>query len=180
MRFKTLAFIILACLFEVLHAQKGEKSIYAGLLLSFPTQKVLYTNGTLKTGFGLEVTGQSNISKNSALLLQTSLAGYGYTKYVRGDIDDRLVLFALKGGYRYQFGTTGIFLNGMAGVDIDITDFYAPLTTTIGVGKRFAMKGIYFIDAGIDYTESDNANRINIKAAFSILRRPKPESNRLL
>ena len=172
--------LFLTGLFGTVQAQKGEKSITAGLLLSFPTQDVLYASGFLKTGFGLEATGQSNISQNSALLLQTGLVGYGYKPYTGSASGARLVLFSLKGGYRYQFGATGIFLNVLAGIDVDLTDFAAPLSIPVGAGKRFKVKDVYFMDVSIDYVASEFFNRVNCKAVFSILRRPKPGNNKLL
>ncbi len=57
----------------------------------------------------------------------------------------------------------------MAGVETG-SDGYLNTAAVLGFGKRFAIKDVYFIDAGLDYI-SGNIDRFNIKAVFSLLRR---------
>lgn len=167
---KTLSIaIIFICILENIQAQKGEKSISVGPLISFPLDN---TTPKFLTGLGLEVIGQYNFSKKSAILLQTSLAFYG--------VDDRLgyqmfhsQIFSLKGGYKYQIGASGFFTNVLAGIETESRYSLVFYSFTLGAGKRFTMKNSNFIDAGIDYIAGDTERRINVKATFSLLRRPK-------
>ena len=80
-------------------------------------------------------------------------------------------IISLKGGYKYDIGSSGFFVNGLVGTDIN-NGAPAP-SLTLGGGKRFSVKDVYFIDAGIDLIAGDTQGRVNIKAAFSILQRPK-------
>src|SRR5690349_2832853 len=94
--------IFLTCFlsfFKGVEAQKGEKSISAGPLISFPFR----TSGMesdLKTGAGLEATGQYNISNKSALLVQTSFTYFGIKKGIN-TFAESIRLISLKGGYKY-------------------------------------------------------------------------------
>jgi hypothetical protein len=77
----------------------------------------------------------------------------------------------LKGGYKYDISTSKFFINGLVGTDI-YSDGPA-VSFTLGGGKRFSIKDVYFIDAGIDFIGGDTEQRINIKVSFSIFQRPK-------
>ncbi|MCW3089439.1 MAG: hypothetical protein JWP81_508 [Ferruginibacter sp.] len=168
---KTLIFLILlVSLFESVRAQKGDKSISAGPLISFPLEK--HTIPGYKTGVGIEVTGQYYLASKSSLLGQIGLTSFG-TRQVLNSYEKNLKLMSLKGGYRYDIGSSGFFINGLVGTDIDTEDGFTSAAFTLGAGKRFPVKDVYFIDAGIDYIGGDTEKRVNIKVAFSILQRPK-------
>lgn len=158
-------------LFESVGAQKNEKSISAGPLVSFPLDK--HVIPAYRTGPGLEVMGQYNISDKSALLLQTVLASYGSTNGITGYRMNGISLFSLKGGYKYRFSPSGYYLDALVGTDTESPGHFTSISYTIGGGKRFMIKKIYFIDAGIDYIDGDVVRRLNIKATFSLLRRYK-------
>ena len=162
--------LILVGLFGVAQTQKGEKSIAAGPLISFPIGSDGFPS-ILKTGVGLEAIGQYNFSNSSALQLKTTLTSWRY-KYRIGS-PRRLTLLSLQGGYRYQFGTSGFFINGLAGTDIDLADRFSTISFTLGSGKRFVVKDRYFIDAGIDLVKGDAEGRVNFKAIFSLFQWPK-------
>jgi len=154
--------LLLVILFQSARAQKGYKSISAGPLISFPVESP--ERGMYKTGIGLEITGQYYLARRSSLLLQIGLTSLG-AKY-----EENLTIISLKGGYKYDIGSSGFFVNGLVGTDI--YNGWAP-SFALGGGKRFSVKDIYFIDAGIDLIGGDTQARVNIKAAFSILQRPK-------
>lgn len=163
--------MIFISLLESVQAQKGEKSISLGPLISFPLDRYIYPR-CLKSGVGLEAIGQYNFSNKSALLLQTILASYGIRRESINYCEvPRSSISSLKGGYRYQFANTGFFTNVLAG--IDSYDGFTSISFTFGAGKRFTVKNVYFIDTGIDYIDGDTESRVNIKATFSLLRRPK-------
>ena len=154
--------LLLVILFESVRAQKGYKSISAGSLISFPLESP--ERDIYKTGIGLEITGQYYLASRSSLLLQIGLTSLG-AKY-----GESLTILSLKGGYKYDIGASGFFINGLVGTDI--YNGWAP-SFTLGGGKRFSVKDVYFIDAGIDLIGGDTEERVNIKVAFSILQRPK-------
>lgn len=160
---KTLILILVVSLVKVAAAQKGEKSISAGPFLSFPQK--LY--GYPKVGLGLEVGGQYNFTNHSSLLLQSQLYSYSRKQYYY----DNLTFLSLKGGYRFQFNNSGIYTNALAGIDLEFP--YPGIGLTVGAGNRFKLKDAFFIDAGIEYVEVNPLRRLNIKATFGLLRRPK-------
>ncbi len=163
--------IVFSSFFITVHAQKGETSIAAGPLLSLPLNSYSYQND-LNIGIGLEATAQYSVSQKSALLLQLGLASYSLMNAAIG-YGTRVSLFSFKGGYRYWFQGSGFYANALAG----ITQSYDGVIVgsfSLGAGKRFILKDSYFIDAGVDFIEGDQS-RINIKAAFSLLQRPKPQ-----
>ena len=128
-------FLALSCfLFTTtqLLAQKGQASLSVGPLVSFPVDQ--YANVT-KTGYGAEVNGQYGVSPKSNLVIQAALLhytnDYAYAPYK---------LLHVKGGYRYQFGESGFYLNGLAGTELDLSDGFATLAITMGGGKRFTFK----------------------------------------
>ncbi len=168
MRKKSIIIVILSIFIGSAQAQKGEKSIAAGPLISFP---IGISN--LKIGLGLEAIGQYNFSDRSALLLKTNLASWSYKPGLSTDDTRRLTFLTLQGGYRYQFENSGFFINGLVGVDIELADGFSSISFTLGGGKRFIVKNIYFIDTGLDLVGGDAENRINLKAVFSLLRWPQ-------
>src|SRR4051812_25182095 len=116
--------LLLVTLFENVRAQKGYKSISAGALISFPVQSPEFP--PYKTGIGLEITGQYHLASRSSLLLQIGLTSLG-AKY-----EESLTILSLKGGYKYDIGPSGFFINGLVGTDID-NGWYPSFT--LGGGK---------------------------------------------
>jgi len=168
---KKLVFIILTTsLLEYAHAQKGDKSISIGPLVSFPLANHRIPN--YKTGIGIEVTGQYNMSDKSSLLLQAGLSSFG-AEQLTDYHEKSLTLISLKGGYKYDITSSGFFIAGLLGTDIEPADEFSSISFTIGAGKRFAVKNNYFIDAGIDFIGGDTENRVNIKVAFSVFQKSK-------
>ena len=158
------------CLCGAVWAQKGETCIAAGPVISFPLKSYGYPS-YLKTGAGLEVIGQHNFSNRSSFLADFGWAFYRVRPQTGGyEIDDRSI-FSFKLGYKYTFDKSGVFLNGLAGADVELKESY--ISFTFGAGRRFPIKDIYFIDVGVDYIDGDTAPRINVKALFSVLRRNK-------
>ncbi len=64
--------MIFISLFEAVQAQKGEKSISAGLFLSTPGRGYSYFFD-YRLNIGLEVSGQSNFTNKSSILIQSQL-----------------------------------------------------------------------------------------------------------
>lgn len=162
--------IVFTSLFKYARAQKGDLNISVGPMISFPTAN--HRIPGYKIGGGIEATGEYYLASRSAILLQAGRTSLG-RKQVFNYYNKNLKLISLKGGYKYDIGSSGLFLNGLIGTDIEVEDKFTSASFTLGAGKRFFVKDIYFIDAGIDYIDGDTERRINIKAAFSILRRPK-------
>ncbi|OLY91796.1 hypothetical protein BUE76_07705 [Cnuella takakiae] len=156
-------------------AQKGDKSIAAGLLVGLPENDVIYEdNRDWDYGVGLEGVGQLNFTDRSAALLQiqlTRFSGYSYN-FLDPNGPTRAptsaLSLSLKAGYRYQFTKSGFFANLLAGVETN--GLYS--SAALGIGKRITVKEIYFLDVGIDYS-GGFVRRYNIKAVFSIVRRSK-------
>ncbi len=163
--------IVFSSFFITVQAQKGETSIAAGPLLSLPVSSYPYQND-LNNGIGLEATAQYSLSQKSALLLQLGLVSYSLNTGAIG-YRTNVSLFSFKGGYRYWFQGSGFYANALAGIT-QSSDGYIVGSFSLGAGKRFILKDSYFIDAGIDLIGGDQS-RINIKAAFSLLQRPKPQ-----
>ncbi len=164
--------IILITFFQVVQAQKGEVSVSAGPLLSISTK--VYTNVQLKTGQGLDARMQYNFTDRSAAVAEAGFCSFSIKNRLGSDTETRYhkSINSFKIGYSYTFGSTGIYSNILYGID----DYQNPIegTSTIsilGVGKRFTLKSLYFIDTGIDFISSIYS-RFNIKAAFG-LRLPK-------
>jgi hypothetical protein len=167
MKKRTLLLLFLSGLLAIAHAQKGEKSIAAGPLLSFPLGLESRTTD-LKTGLGAEVIGQYNFSNKSAVLLKTTLTSWAYKENRFAYDTKRLSFFTPQVGYRYQLGASGFFINGLVGVDIDLHDSYTTGSFTLGAGKRFAINEERFFDVGIDLVGADAEERINIKVLVSL------------
>lgn len=166
--------IIFLSLFASVKGQNGEVSISTGPILSFiKDNKDLHER--LSPGVGLEAVGQYNFSNKSSLLLQTSFASYGSKPKVGNDtaVKYRQTLYSLKVGYQYQFGASGLFINGLGGIEkysgYDLTNS----SFSLGIGKRFSIKGIHFMDVGVDCISRPTDIRFNIKALFCLFRRPK-------
>jgi hypothetical protein len=166
---KTIFFLfLLSGVFEAAYAQKGEKAVAAGPLISFPLGLESRTSG-FKIGVGAEIIGQYNVSNKSALLLKTGLTSWAYKESVSNYYAKRLSLLTLQGGYRYQFSTSGFFIDGLVGLDIDLNDTYTSASFTLGASKRFTKKE-RFIDVGIDFVGADAEERVNIKVLFSLFK----------
>ena len=165
--------LLLISLYGIAQAQKGEKSIAAGPLMSFPLANSNRGESNLKTGMGLETIGQYNFSNKSALLLKLTFSSWSYKEDVIVYGTKRLSLLTIQGGYQYQFGSSGFFINGLVGTDIELNDAFTTISFTLGAGKRFIINDTYFIDAGIDLVGGDADARVNIKALFSLFRWPK-------
>ena len=164
---KKIAFLFLfSGIFELVQAQKGEKTITAGPLISFPLG-LESASSNFKIGLGVELVGQWNISNRSGLLLKTTLASWGYKERMTTYGDNRFSLLTFQGGYRYLFGTAGFFADGLVGIDLDLHDNYTTVCFTLGLGKRFINKGRY-IDVGVDLVGGDAEERLNIKVLFSL------------
>ena len=164
--------IVITILFlcGAVRAQQGESSIAAGPVISFPLKSYGYSS-YLKTGTGLELIGQHSFSNRSSFLSDMGWVFYRVRPQTVGyETDDRSI-FSFKLGYKYTFGASGVFLNGLVGTDIEQKESY--ISFTFGAGKRFLIKDAYFIDAGVDYIEGDTEPRLNIKVLFSVLRRNK-------
>ncbi len=163
---KTLILVIVFLfIFRIVTAQKGDKSISVGPLVAFPEQRSPNTN-YVKTGLGLEGTGQYNLTDQGSILLQIQL-----THVTAEYSNDHGANASIKGGYRYQLAQSGVYANILAGVEQD-RDAILDIAGALGAGNRFTLKNGYWIDAGIDYVLAD-ISRVNLKAIFSILRRPK-------
>ncbi|HEV8081752.1 MAG TPA: hypothetical protein VGP55_01040 [Chitinophagaceae bacterium] len=174
-------------LFQAAQAQKKEKSISAGLFISFPSDRNHYfSSDNFYNTVGLEVSGQYNFTNKSAIVIQSQLSNYNTKAGL-----EKFTLFSIKGGYRYQFTNSGFYVNILGGIikesgnvdrqfriDSGITQHVAKFSSTLGAGKRFIVKQSTFIDAGIESIADDGKKRINIKADISILRRPKIKINR--
>jgi hypothetical protein len=155
-------------LLVTLHAQKGERSLAAGLLLAFPETYSRYRDfSNWKTSIGIEGIGQYNLSEKSALLLQLQVIRFagrrynGFTEFSMHELST-----ALKGGYRYQFDPSGFFINALVGYELN--SGYTPVA--VGAGKRFLLKNSRFLDAGIEYA-GGYISSYRLKAVFSLLRR---------
>jgi hypothetical protein len=168
MRKRVFFLLFLSGLLEAVQAQKGEKNIAAGPLISFPLGLESGTSD-LKIGPGAEIIGQYNFSNRSALLLKTTLTSWAYKESISSYDVKRLSFLTFQGGYRYQFGASGFFIDGLVGVDIDLHDGYTTGSFTLGAGKRF-IKEERFIDVGIDLVGADAEERVNIKVLFSLFR----------
>jgi hypothetical protein len=170
MRKHILFLLLSAAVFGVTHAQKGEKNISAGPVFSFPAG--ITSADILKPGIGIEVVGQSFLSQKSSILLTTSLVTWGYQEgAINYPENNRLTVFTIQGGYRHQAGNSGIFLNGLLGVDIDLSDGFLTGAFGFGAGKRLIVKENRFIDIGIDFIGADAAARVNLKILLSLFRK---------
>src|SRR6186713_3289667 len=149
MRKRTLILLVVfTCLLGKAEAQKGEKSIAAGVLVALPEYKnILYSDGhTWNMGVGLEGIFQYNFTQKSAALLQLQFnrfTGYRYGYFTEPNVLTKVhtssTTLSLKAGYRYQFTPSGFYANVLAGIES-----YGPYTTAaLGVGKRFTVKHIY-------------------------------------
>lgn len=172
MRNRLIFLIILITFFQVVQAQKGEVCISAGPLLSFGTKA--FTNVQLTTGPGLEVGGQYNFTNRSAGVAEAGISSFIIKNRTGPNPGTRYrkQINSFKIGYRYTFGETGIYSNVLYGIDGYGNSIEGTSAISIlGVGRRFTLKNLYFIDAGIDWISSIYP-RLNIKAAFG-LRLPK-------
>ena len=108
MRKGVILLLLVSALFGNVKAQRGEKSIAAGLLFAFPSS----------VGVGLEGLGQYNFTEKSAALLELQLTSFiGHIDvYSYGRISTSLTSLSLKGGSRYQFILSGFYANVLAGV----------------------------------------------------------------
>lgn len=153
-------------------AQKGVKCLSAGPLVAFTDNSTTRYNRyeySWGNGWGFEVTGQSNITDKSAVLLQLQFTRFkGASAYTSLLYDPVVTPISLKAGYRYQFSTAGFYANVLAGLENGNGKLYLP--AAVGAGKRIAVKDVYFIDAGIDFT-GGFVSRFNVKAVFTLLQK---------
>jgi hypothetical protein len=161
-------FIIASGLLGSLHAQKGEKSIAAGLLVAFPDRQSTYVDFTRwKTSIGIETIGQYAFSNKSALLLQLQavrLSGNHFNGSVEYPTHE--LSTALKGGYRLQFYPSSFFINALVGLELNRGN----TTATLGLGNRFELTNNRFLDVGLEYTQG-YISTYRLRAVFSLLRR---------
>ena len=161
----------LLILIEGTQAQKGEISISAGPLISFPFGS-LSSSISVKPGIGLEAVGQYYFSNRSALLFQTSWALYNANNPYSTFEGQRLSIFSINGGYQYNFSALDFFANLLTGFDKDSDSPLWSPTMRLGAGKRFALKNDHFLNAGVDYVFGDTFSRINLKALISLFQKP--------
>jgi hypothetical protein len=171
--------IAFVTLFSAVQAQKGAKSISIGPVLCFPVKLWGYERH-ISGGLGFGAIGQYNFSNRSVALLQFDLT-FHHPNYFNIDSINKTVdinISSLAAGYRYRFGGSGFFANVVAGITkFSYVDYpnnsYVNSLMLFGAGKHFEIFDGYFIDAGIEYGGGDLETRLNIKATFSVLRRPK-------
>ena len=158
--------VISVAVLAQVQAQKGQADVTAGPMVSIPFDK--HVIPVIKTGIGLEATGEYLFSRKSGVLLQLGITSF---KIEDNDYyEDKLKFFSVKLGYKYNLTTSGFFLNGLIGTDIEILygENIGYASFTFGGGKRFSIKGGPFIDVGIDYINGDTEERFNIKAAIGL------------
>jgi hypothetical protein len=150
-------------------AQKGQVSLSAGPLVSFPVDRF---GDNTKTGFGLEVNGQYGVSPKSSLIAQAALINYSAKVAYADTIQSRFSVLNLNGGYRYQFGASGIYVNGLVGAELDLSDGFASIAFTLGGGKRFTFNNGRQLDVGVDYLSAGVwVNALNLKVALLLFKR---------
>jgi hypothetical protein len=169
MKKSTLLILFITGLASSINAQKGEKNIFVGPLVSLPVGGDRFGSTNLKPGLGLEVSGQYGLSDPSALLVQAGFTSWRYKESVANFYQARSLNFLIiHGGYRYYFGSSGFFINGLAGVDIDLDDSFTTISFNLGAGKRIKINENRNMDLGLDFIGADAENRVNIKALFNI------------
>jgi len=147
-------------------AQKGQASLSVGPLLSFPVAQ--YSNVS-KVGYGAELNGQYGISAKGDLAVRATVL-----HYTDDYAYDPLKLLNLQGGYRYQFGASGFYLNGLAGTELDLSNGFATIVITVGGGKRFTFNNGRQLDVGVDYLAGDIwVNALNLKAAILLFKKQR-------
>ena len=151
-------------------AQKGKITIAAGPLLSLPLGlETHFGVSQLNTGLGVETVGEYNLSERGALQLKVILASWGYQRNSQNLYPDKsLTLAIIHAGYRHQFGSSGFFINALAGVDVELPDVFVSSSFSLGTGKRFPLKNGRFIDAGVDFIGADAESLINLSVLFSL------------
>jgi hypothetical protein len=168
MRHKCLLLFLSAFSFASATAQKGEKSIAAGLLLAFADGSTSYGRYYYNwgTGIGLEVAGQSNITDKGSLLLQLQVTRFrGSSTFTSLLHRPAVTPVSVKGGYRHRLTASGFFANALLGFEYGKRDLYLPIAA--GIGKRIQLRGNRFIDAGIEFA-SGFTDRFNVKAVYSL------------
>lgn len=166
---RMLLLLFASWLAQTAQAQKGEKAITAGPLVSIPLGLETRTSN-IKTGFGVEVMGQYNFTYGSAILLKVSAVSWAYKARISPYDPQRVIYLTFQGGYRYQFGRSGFFIDGLVGFDSDFSERYTSGSFTLGTGKRFILNDKRFFDVGIDFVGGDGEERINVKVLFSLFR----------
>jgi hypothetical protein len=158
-----LVVLLVASFFGKAAAQKGNKSLAAGVIIALPQAADYYQFQTWNNGVGAEAIGQYNFSNKSALLLQLQVIHFsGQTNYGFSDTPVDYTSISLKGGYRYDFTRSGFYANFLLGVEF--YDMYTP--ATLGIGKRFQIKN-HFLDAGIEAT-GGYVPHYSIRAVYSL------------
>ena len=149
-------------------AQKGDKSIAAGVLVALPVSDPYSPYESWNTGFGIEGIGQYNFSNKSSLLLQFQAIYFSSQQnYAPSSFSTSIITLALKGGYRYDFTPNGFYANFLIG--LELKELLTP--ATLGVGKRFLL-GNHFIDAGVEYT-GGYVPHYGIRAVYSLAQKTK-------
>lgn len=148
-------------------AQKGEKSLSAGLQLSIPSR---YDGHApyIKTGGGIEVNGLYKFTNRSGVQVQAAVSSYRNRYF-----PETWSVFSPKVGYQYQFGSSGFYLNALPGLEFDFNIGDPAPVFSLGAGKRFIIADTRFIDAGLDYIDGDTEPRVNVKVAFGFIRMPR-------
>jgi hypothetical protein len=159
--------LLVAGFFGKASAQKGDKSLAAGLLIAIPQAADYYQYEAWNTSAGAEAIGQYNFSNKSAVLLQLQVIHFaGHENYGFSDYPVDFTSISLKGGYRYDFTKSGFYANFLLGVELN--GMYTP--ATLGLGKRFQLKN-HFIDAGLDYT-GGYIPHYSLRAVYSLAQKP--------
>ncbi len=163
--------IVILSLSNIVSAQKGDFSVSGGPMLSLPQNDNDFPT-RLSTGLGVEIMGQYNVSNRSSLILQTNWASYGTKSVFRIDTGSfpRRTIFSFRGGYRYQFGSSGVFTHILGGTERYSGTNGNNSTFALGLGKRFVFKESYFVDAGIDCVSRTTDFMFNIKVLFGFVR----------
>jgi len=171
MRKTSLFILIMFISFKQLNAQKGEQSLAAGLVAAFPGKDNYNFDYDWNTGFGVEVSGQSNLTQKGAVLLQLQALRFTGKFNANSTTSTKtLVNVSLQGGYRYQFAPSGFFANVLVGAEAGTDGSFA--IATVGAGKRFSLGLVHFMDASLEYTGSF-LSRFNVKAVVSLFQRDK-------
>jgi hypothetical protein len=128
-------------------AQKGNKSLAAGLLIAIPEFAGYYQDKSWNNSVGVEGIGQYNFTQKSSALLQLQIIHFTGHYNSGSSEGPRFTSISLKGGYRYDFTRSGFYANFLLGVEL----YEMNTPATLGIGKRFQINN-HFLDAGIEYT----------------------------
>jgi hypothetical protein len=162
-----LVVLLVGSFFGKAAAQKGDKSLAAGLLIAITQPAGYYQDQSWNNSVGVEGIGKYNFTQKSSALLQLQIIrftghyNFGYSE------EPRFTSISLKGGYRYDLTKSGFYANFLVGVEFDYPYFPA----TLGIGKRFQIKN-HFLDAGVEYT-GGFVPHYSIGAVYSLAQKTK-------